>query len=174
MSYELVESNHKLLKTNLDPFDFTNPPSDPKEIQQILFDKMMEKNGLGLSANQLGLPYRVFIMRGDPCKVCFNPRVVDMSEELVVLEEGCLTYPDLYVKIKRPVGVRVRYQDVNGEIQTEKFVGITARCFLHELDHLNGIDYLMRASKFHLDNAKKKLKYHRRRRNRIEKQNRIT
>lgn len=158
----LVEPSHELLSTNLEPFDFNE--HDAKQIADELIEVMMAHNGLGLSANQIGLSHRVFVMRGDPNHfVCFNPRIVDMAEEIIVLEEGCLTYPDLYVKIKRPIGVRVRYQDVNGEIQTRKFVGITARCFQHEMDHLNGIHYLERASKFHLEEAKKRIKLVKRR-----------
>lgn len=174
MNYDFVEPTHELLSTELEQFDFSNPPIPPNEIQQILFDKMTEKNGLGLSANQIGMPYRVFIMRGDPCKVCFNPRIVDVADETIVLEEGCLTYPDLYVKIRRPIGLRARYQDVYGETHTEKFVGITARCFLHELDHLNGVHYLDRASKFHLENAKRKIKLVQRKRKKFDKIKRMS
>jgi peptide deformylase len=167
MMNQLVDCNHPLLNTCLDPFDFNNTEIDPKEIAEILYKKMVEHNALGLAANQIGLPYRVFIMRGDPCLVCFNPRIVDASDSQVVLEEGCLTYPDLYVKIRRPAMIKVRYTNELGETKTEKFSGITARCFQHELDHLNGVNYLSRANKYHLSKAKQKVKYIKRKRNNV-------
>jgi len=155
---EIVHKDHELLNTKLDTFDFNNPPIDPKELAKTLLDNMNAKNGMGLAANQLGLPYRAFIMRTNPALVCFNPKIVDESNSYVTMEEGCLTYPLLYVKIRRPDGIRVRFQNELGEMQTEKFNGITARVFQHELDHLNGINYLNRASNYHLQKAKNKVK----------------
>ena len=83
----------------------------------------------------------------------FNPVIADVSTEEVALEEGCLTYPNLFVKIKRPMLIRVRYMDSHGEAHTDKFTGISARCVQHEIDHLNGENYTMKANKFHLDQA---------------------
>ena len=118
---------------------------------------MYEKNGIGLAANQVGLPYRAFAMRGHPQNfVCFNPRIVQPSEQEVILEEGCLTYPGLLVKIKRPQHVRVRFTMANGETRTDTFTGMTARIFQHELDHLNGIKFFDRANRYHRDQAMKK------------------
>lgn len=164
---QLVKSDHPLLSTELAPFDFKNSEVDPKNIAKLLFDKLTEHNALGLAANQIGLPYRVFIMRAAPCLVCFNPKLVDVSETQIVLEEGCLTFPDLYVRIRRPALIKVRYTNELGETKTEKFSGITARCFQHELDHLNGVNYLNRANKYHLDKAKQKVKYIKRKRNSV-------
>ena len=163
---QLVEANDPILNAPLEPFNF-NVDVDPLEVANTLYEKLSEYNGLGLAANQIGLPYRVFIMRGNPCIVCFNPKIVDASTSQIVLEEGCLTYPDLYVKIRRPAMIKVRYTNELGQTKTEKFAGITARCFQHELDHLNGENYLMRANKYHLDKAKQKVKYIKRKRNKV-------
>ena len=167
LSDKLVKSSHPLLTTELEPFDFKNSPVDPQELADHLIEVMDKHNGIGLSANQLGLPYRVFVMRTEPRLVCFNPVITFESEEQSVLEEGCLTYPSLYVKIKRSSWIRTKFYDVNGELQTQKFNGITARCFQHELDHLNGIVYLNRASKMNLNRAKRKLKLLKRRQKRL-------
>lgn len=164
---QLVKSTHPLLTTELEPFDFENPPVDPSELANHLIDVMDKHNGIGLSANQLGLPYRVFVMRTEPRLVCFNPLITFESDEQSVLEEGCLTFPSLYVKIRRSTWIRTKFMDVNGELQTEKFGGITARCFQHELDHLNGIVYLSRASNLNLQRAKRKLKLLNRRKKRL-------
>lgn len=155
---QLVEPSNSLLRTELQPFDFANPPIDTAQLSMDLAKFMMDNNGIGLAANQVGLPYRVFVMRGTPILACFNPRIVDYSQEEIYLEEGCLTYPGLYVKIKRPKKIKCRYTMPNGETITQVFDGMTARVFQHELDHLNGIDFLSRATLYHREQAKKKLK----------------
>jgi peptide deformylase len=158
MIYPLVSDGHPLLRQKLDVFDFDNPPIDPVELSNNLIETMIENKGLGLSANQCGLPYRVFVMWSNPTKVCFNPRIVDQTSEQVLLDEGCLSYPNLFIKIKRPKVIKVRYQDERGEVQNEKFIGMTARCFLHELDHMDGVVYLERANRIHVDRARNQKK----------------
>ncbi len=132
------------------------PPFDPIEFAKQLVAFMYEKNGIGLAANQAGVPYRIFAMRGAPENfVCFNPRIVDASEETVVLEEGCLSYPGLIVKVKRPKSIRVRFETPNGDTLTKQFTGMTARIFQHELDHLDGKVFYNQASRVHRDRAMK-------------------
>lgn len=115
---------------------------------------MYESNGIGLAANQVGVPYRIFAMRGHPENfVCFNPKLVQPSEMVISLEEGCLTYPGLLVKIKRPQHIRVRFTKPNGETITKQFTGMTARIFQHELDHLDGIIFYNKANRVHRDKA---------------------
>ena len=118
---------------------------------------MYENNGLGLAANQIGVPYRIFAMRGAPENfVCFNPKMIGTSLDNIVLEEGCLTYPGLLVKVKRPSMIRVRFDTPNGDTQTRQFIGMSARVFQHEMDHLDGIKFFERANKFHKDQAFKR------------------
>ena len=155
LPYDLVPSNHTLLFTKLEPFDFDNPPIDPIELANRLIVTMNKHNGVGLSANQCGLPYRVFVMRSNPTLVCFNPKIIDSVSAEISLEEGCLSHPFLYVPIKRPSMVKVRFTDAFGVTKTEKFIGLTARCFQHEFDHLEGINYLNRANPIHVDRAKR-------------------
>lgn len=152
----LVRENDPILKTETEPFDFSSPPVDPNQLAVDLAETMIHHKGVGIAAPQLGLPYRVFAMTGNPIKVCFNPRIVDISSEMVSLEEGCLTFPGLLVKIKRPKIIKVRYTMANGETVTEKFVGMTARIFQHELDHLDGILFFNRANLYHREKAFRK------------------
>ena len=142
----LVKDSDPILSQQMPVFDFDNPPTDPIQLAYDLVESMRHHNGLGLSANQIGLPYRVFSMQAVPAIVCFNPKVVDASSEEIVLEEGCLSFPGLGIKIKRSRHIKVRYTEPNGEIVTRKFTGMAARCFLHELDHMNGTKYIDRAS----------------------------
>ena len=156
MILPLIDCNDPILKQELEPFDFTNPPANPLDLVTDLAETMLHNNGIGISANQCGLPYRVFVLYGGELIPCFNPRIVDASTETVVMEEGCLSYPDLFVKVKRSRRIKVRYTEPNGETVTRTFDGMTARAFQHEMDHLNGINYQQRANKLHLEQARKK------------------
>ena len=80
------------------------------------------------------------------------------SDQEVLLEEGCLSFPNLFVKVKRPQHCRVRFTMPNGDTRTDTFTGITARAFQHELDHLDGIVYYTRANDYHREQAFKKKK----------------
>lgn len=153
----LVDPNDPILTTPCQIFDFNNPPFDPIEFAKDLVKFMYDKNGIGLAANQVGVPYRVFAMRGQPENfVCYNPKIVQPSEMKIELEEGCLTYPNLLVKITRPQHVRVRFTTPNGDTMTKQFTGLTARIFQHELDHLDGAIFYNRANRYHRDQALKK------------------
>lgn len=153
MILDLIEEGSDFLTKPVPTFDFSNTDVDTVKLVNDLIETMTHHRGIGLSANQCGLPHRVFVMWSEKPLACFNPRIIDVSAEQVLLEEGCLSYPHLYVKIKRPKHIKVRFQNVYGETLTEKFTGMTARCFLHELDHLNGIVYHSRANKIHFDRA---------------------
>ena len=138
MSFDFIKPDNPLLRTKLENFDFSNPPEDPEKISLDLIKKMNETGGLGLSANQLGLPYRVFSMRSSPNLVCFNPRIVSSSEQGTWMEEGCLSFPNLIFKAYRANKIRVRFTTPNGNIVTKDFEGMTSRIFQHEMDHMDG------------------------------------
>jgi peptide deformylase len=157
MNLKLVSESSSTLHEECLEFDFNNPPIDPKEFAKSLHDMMVSKDGLGLSANQVGIPYRVFVMRtGDEPFAIFNPRVVDVSNRELVMKEGCMSFPLLYLNIKRPDSVRIRFQNEMGETRTEKFIGMSARVALHELDHMLGKVYTTKASKFETERAVRK------------------
>ena len=88
---------------------------DRKALGKVMYDNMTKYGGLGLAANQLGLPYRMFVMGGHPeiengkVRFVFNPIVNDFSEETVLLKEGCLSFPFLFLPIKRPTWVSLSY-----------------------------------------------------------------
>ena len=155
--YELVEEATKVLREPTDKFDFENPPEDPKEVEKNLSEAMERFGGLGLSANQLGLNYRVFVMRtaDSGIKAFFNPEITKLSQETELMKEGCLSFPDIYLMIKRPKAIEFEYTDSDGERHTLQLEGIGARCVQHECDHLNGIIFLQRASRFKIERALK-------------------
>ena len=155
--YELIEEASRVLRTPPLEFDFKNPSEDPKEVESKLADAMDRMGGLGLSANQVGLDVRCFVMKTADMGTMafFNPELTRISQETDLLKEGCLSFPDIYLMIKRSKVVEMKYFDSNGEEHSITLDGIGARCVQHEIDHLNGIVFLQRASKMKLDRALK-------------------
>ena len=139
------------------PFDFSNPEFDIEEFTKTLAETMVREDGIGLAANQVGVPYRVFTVRSDPLLVCYNPKIVDLSGEELLGPEGCLSFPGLSVKVKRWEEVRLRFQNYKGTFVTRKFGGLAARVVQHEMDHLDGILFFNRANRYHRDQAFKRL-----------------
>jgi len=154
-----MELNDTYLLEQCEEFDFKDPPFDPIQYAQNLVKFMYDRSALGVAANQVGTPYRIFAMRGEPENfVCFNPKIIQPSEAEVLLEEGCLSYPGLLIKVKRSQHVRVRFQAPNGETMTKQFTGLTARIFQHEYEHLEGERFYDKANKYHRDQAFRKWK----------------
>jgi len=162
MTLKLVSEYDPILRQPTQKWDFDNPPFDLEEFVENLCDTMVKERGVGLSANQVGVPYSVFVV-GHPdapediiCVV--NPTIVSHSENIVLGEEGCLTWEGLFGKVKRYDEIRVRFANPLGEVNTTKLTGFTARAFQHEYDHLQGITFLDRMSKYHQDAAKRQQK----------------
>lgn len=158
MIIDLVPGSNPILHSPLERFNFSDPQMDPVELAVNLAETMIHNKGLGLAANQIGVKYRVLAITGEPIRVMFNPIVVDFSPETVLAEEGCLTYPGLFVKVRRQAVVKVRYTQADGDVKTEEFAGLTARIIQHEIDHLDGITFHDRANPFHMEQAKRKQK----------------
>ena len=154
-----LKIDHKFLGSDeLEDFDFKNPQIDPVDLSQSLVSLMRKEMGYGLAANQVGLPLKMFVLDGEPAYAVFNPRITYYGSEEILLEEGCLSYPGLALKIKRPRFIRVRFRDPYGDHVTKQFDGITARVFQHEFDHINGVDFTQKVSKLKRDMAIKKWK----------------
>ena len=135
---------------------------DRKELSDQMFETMFKYGGIGLSANQVGLPFNMFVMGGHPQLekglklTCFNPMIISSSEEKVVMKEGCLTFPFVWLSITRPRKVVVKYEDENGELKEGHLDGMMSRIFQHEYDHMLGRTFTEYASKLKLDLAYKK------------------
>lgn len=156
---EIVKFPHSILTTPTQQFDFVNPQVDPYELVRQMLETMNESKGIGLSANQIGQPFSVFVMRGENQNyACFNPKIVGHSALENTMEEGCLSFPGLNVKVKRWNSVRLRFQTASGGVDTLNVSGLTARVVQHEMDHLSGVAFYNRANKFHRDQAFKKQK----------------
>jgi len=154
----LVYYPNPILNKELADFDLKNPQYDPKQLKSDMVDVMLKSNGIGLSACQVGLDFKAFVM-GDGVEnstLCINPTVLQFTEETTLDVEGCLSFPNVYVKVKRPKEILVEFYNEELEKQQVKITGYSARCYLHELDHLLGITMKDRVSKMKWDMAQKK------------------
>lgn len=158
----------------LAPWDFKSKTKEETlEFGKMLFANMMHHKGLGLSANQIGIPVRVFcispliyretyVTRETPVPkksiVFFNPIITRLSEKSVYMEEGCLTWPGLFVKVKRPETVTLTYMNEDGDVYTESFTHLLGRVIQHEMDHMDGTNFLRIASPVHKQIAFQKRK----------------
>lgn len=155
----LVEYNDTGLHKPCEPWNFLNPPFDIYQFSVNMVDLMRKSNGIGLSANQVGVPYKIFVMESEPVYIVINPIILDVSDELINLEEGCLSYPGLITKVKRPLWVKAKFNYPNGQAKVHRFEGITARCFLHEYDHIEfGETMIDNTHPIHRDKIKKEWK----------------
>jgi len=155
---KLITYPNEILEREVKDVDLENPGFDPVELKKEMVDFMIANNGIGLSANQVGLDATVFVM-GDSVEnstICINPTVLQYTEETVDDIEGCLSFPNVFVKIKRPKEILAEWYNEKLEKQTVKIEGYSAKCYLHELDHLLGITFKDRASKLKWDMAQKK------------------
>ena len=142
---DLVEPEHQLFHHRINSCSYN---LDRHHLSRVLIDNMIHHNGIGISANQIGIWERAFAMVRDiennEVMVCFNPRIIKSYSEEVEMEEGCLSYPELFLKIKRPDKIVVKYEDEDKKTHKLKLQGLASRVFQHEYDHMEGIDFTQR------------------------------
>ena len=138
----LYDENHPMLKVAIPDYTEALPNFKMEKLIKQLRLTMKLYGGVGLSANQCGVFQRVFVIGHEDFSIaCINPRIVGKSPSTKKDNEGCLSYPGLYVNIDRPDWVDVEYTDENGQLVQTRLEGVTARCFQHELDHMNGVRF---------------------------------
>jgi len=154
---KLITSPNIVLKTQAVEWNF-DTDTDAAALEVDMVKLMIDSNGIGLAANQVGILKRVFAIRlADQVPFCmFNPKVLSVSKEEQSDEEGCLSFPDLWLDVKRPQSVEAEYFDRQGKECKITLTGIDARCFLHELDHLDGVCFTDKISQLKLAMAIKK------------------
>tara|TARA_Y100000996_G_C22523015_1_gene643259 strand:- start:46 stop:612 length:567 start_codon:yes stop_codon:yes gene_type:complete len=157
--FKLLESDNPILKVKLED---CNPELNRQEIKDNLIETMQHYEGIGLSANQVGVMERVFVMYNHvetkQIIACFNPKIIKEGEEKVLIDEGCLSFPGLWVKVNRSETIEVEYEDENGEKVQRELYGLQSRIFQHEYDHMEGSNFTEKVSKLKLDMAIKKQK----------------
>ena len=152
---KLVKASDPILSKELNDINIDNPQIDLKETKDQMVDLMVSQRGLGLSAGQVGIDYKLFIIgeSKENCMMFVNPEVLSVSEETELDVEGCLSYPDMFVKMPRPNMVEAKWYDEEGKPQEGRFEGYTARCFLHEYDHMFGVVFKDKVSRLKWDRA---------------------
>lgn len=154
---KILGEDNPVLQEVLPPFDFANPPVNPNEFASALVETCKENRGLGLAANQCGFRHRVFVMgAGEEFVAHFNPEIIAMTPEEEIGIEGCLSFPLLNLNVLRPRGIKVKYQDFNGEFKEATYEGLSARIFVHEYDHLMGVVFTQRTKPLALQSGIKK------------------
>ena len=135
---------------------------DRKELSEAMFTCMKKFHGIGLTANQVGLPFNMFVAGGHPSIengksiAMYNPMIVSVGVEELMMKEGCLTYPFIFLDIKRPRKIVAKYTDEKGDLQEAHLDGMMSRIFQHEYDHMLGRNFTERVSKFKLKRAMEK------------------
>ena len=127
-----------------------------RQIAQDLIDTVIDKDGAGLAAPQIGYPVRMFVSRyengaddeGWPIlcspKIYINPKLSAPSSEVDTHSEGCLSIPGIYEEVTRPFSIEVEAMDLEGNLFTETTTGWRARNIMHENDHINGVLFIDR------------------------------
>lgn len=160
-----------MLELKYEPFPLLHMPvakyefdQDTKELESLMIETMLQHRGIGLAANQVNIPYQMFAMGANHINgfikptLFINPSITKVSEERVIDKEGCLSFPGLWLQVKRPVWIEAIYQDVDQKWNEIRIDGYMAKCFQHEFDHLYGVCYTDRVSKLKLEMAIKKMR----------------
>jgi peptide deformylase len=131
----------------------------PVQIIENLFETLKKAGGIGLAGPQVGILKRVFVIDTSPLiendisickyeKAFINPEIIWRSNETGINKEGCLSIPEIFEEVVRPLKIKVRYQDTKFNSIKEEFDGLIARIFQHEYDHLQGILFIDKISSF--------------------------
>ena len=154
---ELVKEPDPRLKQKAENWDFENHVN-AAVIEREMLDTMKANNGIGLAGNQVGIMRRVFVMRLKDGREMgfFNPTILCGDNAGITNEEGCLSFPNLWLKVQRSDKITAMYLDNTGKKCIIELEGIDSRCFQHELDHLDGITFTEYVSDLKLQMARKK------------------
>lgn len=154
----LVSPDNPILHKVPALYDFEEHKDTTEMFANLMFDRMKELQGMGLSANQVGLDVQMFTMGFDLLRIdVFNPKIIETFGPEESYDEGCLSYPGIQLKVRRPVTAHVEYFNVKGDKVNIKITGLTARIFLHEYDHMMGKTFKEHVSKLKWDMANKRL-----------------
>lgn len=155
---KLVYYPDPILAKGMEDFDFDKVKeifADAADLKEQMVDLMIKHKGIGLSACQVGLNMRCFVIgeTRESAIMVINPKILSFSEETELAPEGCLSFPDMFLNIARPSTVTAEWLDEHGEKQSGTLDGYGARCFLHEFDHLNGVVFKEKVSRLKWDRA---------------------
>ena len=147
MILEITKLGEDILRKKAEPVSEIN--DEIRKLADDMLETMIEANGVGLAGPQVGKALRIFVAMADDDvkRVFINPQIIKTSEEVGEYEEGCLSIPQVYETITRPVRVTIQAQNEKGKLFTLDADGLLARIIQHEYDHLDGILYIDRGDK---------------------------
>ena len=153
----VFDENFPMLEEVIPEFVGVLPNDEMTLLVKRLKMTMKLYSALGLAANQCAVKERVFVIGTDQFQMaCINPKVLSVSDDIVKDNEGCLSFPAFFLSIPRPKWVDVEFTDENGQRKQTRLDGLTARCFLHELEHLNGVKFTSHVGSVAMLQAKRK------------------
>lgn len=149
----IIYAPHPIFKQKMKQVDVVNNLA--RELAQDMLDTMYAERAVGLGANMVGIDQRIIVLdlrdEGSKPYIMINPEITEKSTEISEFEEASLSFPGISAVIKRPNKIKVKYLDINGELQTLEADGFLARVILHEADYLDGVVYLDYLSKMKKD-----------------------
>ncbi len=147
---QILKMGDEVLRRNCLPIERVD--ENVRTLVGDMFVTLEMSGGIGLAAPQVGYNIRLFIVKLDDMDgmVCINPQIIQTSDSVCTMEEGCLSIPKIYEKVSRPKEITLQYMDINGKKQLLTADGLLARVIQHENDHLNGVLFLDR-----IDDAKR-------------------
>ena len=138
----IIKAPDPILKKRCTPVDAVD--DEIRRLMDDMLETMYSAPGVGLAAPQIAIHKRIIVVDGSdpdsgpsPLQIA-NPEIVKLSDDIATFDEGCLSFPDQYAEVKRPVSVRVRYIDYNNAPQEIEAEGLLSTCIQHEIDHLDG------------------------------------
>ena len=150
------KDNEKFLRTKTQEFDFaTYTKAEVRDLVKKMRTIMKEADGVGLSANQVGLPLRMFVAQVPDDQghmkfyAVFNPMLTKLSKETETIEEGCLSVPETFGPVERSYQLVLEGQNIDGKKVRIKAWGLLARVFQHEVGHLDGGLFVDKAKELH-------------------------
>jgi len=158
MNKDIVKYPSSVLRKKCEEVKDITP--EIKELGWDMVETMQEKEGVGLAAPQVGETKKVIVVQAEKPLVFFNPKITKKTKKTETAEEGCLSFPGLWLNVKRARGVEVEAINQNGEKIKIAMEGFPARIFQHEIDHLNGILFIDRIGFWQRLKIKKQLKQH--------------
>ena len=156
----LFNEDYPMLLQKIPEYDVSRFPNPVlgKLIKRLKMTMKLH-GGIGLSANQCGVFERVFVIgANDAVWACINPKILNASPDLIRDKEGCLSFPGLALNVERHSWVEAEFINEECKVVQMRFEGLTARCYQHELDHMNGIRFTNHVKPLALEMAKKQQK----------------
>ncbi len=161
--YEIRIYGDKVLRKKAKSINIEKIDSEIKDLIYDMIEVMRENKGIGLAAPQIGISKRIFVIDTEYLKISpekgiiINPEIEESSEDINSHEEGCLSVPNVYAPVKRPIGIKYSYYTIEGKKVRGEDNSFWARVFQHELDHLDGILFIDKVDRFNKLLIKNKL-----------------